>query len=48
MTNLNIQDVYRVSSHMVAGNRAKNHQKTFKIAAKSKMAANIYVAILIF
>ena len=35
-------------NQMVPGNKTKKHQKLFKIAAKSKMAANIYVVILIF
>ena len=35
-------------NRMVPGNKTKNHQQTFKMAAKSKMAANIYVVILIF
>ena len=33
---------------MVPGNKAKNYQRSFKMAAKSKMAANIYVVIFIF
>ena len=33
---------------MVPGNKTKNHQNTFKMTAKSKMAANIYVVIWIF
>ena len=35
-------------NRMVSGNRTKAHQNTFKMVAKSKMAANIYVVILIF
>ena len=34
-------------NRMVPGNKAKKQQKTFKMAAKSMMATNIYVVIFI-
>ena len=33
---------------MVPGNKTENRQKPLKMAAKSKMAAKIYIVILIF
>ena len=35
-------------NRMVHGKKTENRQKTFKMAAKSKMAVKIYIVIIIF